>query len=171
MQKGSVATKVDPEALADEQFEGGLAVNEDPDKCCFVVPIKTGVIIIAVCIVVEGVLTTLDILDILGASYGGINFIMALAFFGAAAAANVLALLLCIPWLRAMDDKDAISKLPKACMLMVLSTLLRAGWILWGFLAIHLTFSALLTNAIVTGFFCIVWIYCSGVTKRYAESS
>ena len=130
----------------DEIFEGGgeklmgqVNVDEDPTKCCFVVPIEIGVIIMGISIILSAVQLVLGVLQ-----YLAVDFIFAVVL-------GVLGVPLCIAafyfgmYFKDREDKDGRANLPKGCVYACITGLAQALWYLVWFLINGLGLGGIIT--------------------------
>ena len=121
----------------DTQLEGGI--TEDADKCCLFVPIKLGVQIVGILIVVSA---GLGVLNLLGAlSVGALVYTILL---GASLAPAVLSAFYFLKFL-INDNSDTRAQLPTACALIILQQLVQVGAFVVYVLIYNGTFGALIS--------------------------
>ena len=138
--------------------------GEADDKCCFCIPIKPGVIIIGIFIILWAVEMILGAVNWLG--------IASLTIFGIIQLCAVVPMLLAawyyISWFRA-DSAATRVGLSRACMLVILSSLISLGIQVIMLVLAKNTFSGLISNFISAAIVCVVYFYYAGVTKRFAS--
>ena len=135
--------------------------GEAEDKCCYAVPIKYGVIIIGVLIVLAAVNNVLAGLSLMGAYF--IYGVLVLV----AQAPLLLAAWYYISYFRG-DTKETREGLQKACMLTILSAFALAAVYLVMVILGTYTFSTVIRQIVSGGITFVVYTYFAGVCKRYA---
>ena len=143
--------------------EGISLPGEAEDKCCFCVPIKPGVYIIGVFMILWAVEAVLTALTWIGTS--------GLFIYGVIQAASAAPILLGAWYYIAFfreDNADTRNGLAKACMMVILSSIISVGvavvMMIGGF-----GFSVVMSAIISAGIVSFVYFYYAGVCKRYAS--
>ena len=148
-------------------METGLTLPGEPKgKCCWFVPLKQGVILIGVLIVVFAAFLVQQCLTFLS---GNATFIYAV-LYGVAAAPNVLGAFYYVKWFMNMDAAETKQGLFKACLLTILSAVISVGVsvVMALTLAGH-TFGDLIVSILVSGVTSLLFFYFAGACKKYAS--
>ena len=150
--------------------EGITLPGEDKDKCCWFVPLKPGVYIIgvAMCLwAVNAIRLALFAFDMM--SLNGSWFVYGVGY-AVSAAPILLGAWFFIKFFRAPDERDARDGLSKACMMVILSSVILGGVaaLQWLFLTGY-TFGMFLNAVISAGVTACFYFYYAGVCRRYAE--
>ena len=108
-----------------------IQINEDSDKCCLCIPIKTGVTLI-------GIFILINALRVIYAMYWGIfnGVVVYASVLGVLAAPVVYSGYLFFKWFR-KDCQDTRADLPKACVFIVFSSVASAVWLCVYWMAIY----------------------------------
>eukprot|EP00355_Strombidium_rassoulzadegani_P002906 CAMPEP_0168612538 /NCGR_PEP_ID=MMETSP0449_2-20121227/2971_1 /TAXON_ID=1082188 /ORGANISM="Strombidium rassoulzadegani, Strain ras09" /LENGTH=161 /DNA_ID=CAMNT_0008653111 /DNA_START=274 /DNA_END=759 /DNA_ORIENTATION=+ len=146
----------------DTQFEGGI--TEDADKCCLCVPIKLGVTIIGILMVLSGALGILSLLGTLS-----VNIILAI-IFGASLAPVLVSSFFFLKYLL-NDTPETRAQLPTACALIILSQIIGLAGNVVYVLFYGASFGSLINQLISSGITAVLYFYYMGVCKRFAESA
>ena len=150
--------------------EGLTLPGEDADKCCFFLPLKTGVMVIGLIMISWGFNAAMLALRSFNAMSAGIIYLIFGIGYVAAAAPVVLGAFYFFNWFKAMDDKDTRNNLNKACMLVILSSIIVAGVAVAQFLLTSaFTIGMLMSPLVSAGTTAVVYFYYAGVCTRYAK--
>ena len=113
-------------------------MDEDPNKCCFCIPIDIGIILIGIGIVYNAVFGVLAVVGGLS-----VNFI-ASVILGVLLLPLVIAAYYFIQYFRNRADKDARANLPVACVYSAISALAQTVWMFLGIVLYGVGLSAVL---------------------------
>ena len=145
--------------------ENGLALpGEDPTKCCWCIPIKIGMIICGVLIL----LYFLQFIQIIlwWFDYGfvvyGILYVIAAAPMG-------LSCFWYVKWFMKIDDKERKANLMKAQLMVILSALISFAIQIVALIVGDQTFGGVVSYFITAIVYMIVFLYYAGVAKRYGN--
>ena len=138
-------------------------MDEDPNKCCFCIPIDIGIILIGLGIVYNAVFGTLGV--VAGLS---VNFI-ASVILGVLLLPLLIAAYYFVQYFRNRSDKDARANLPVACVYSAISTLASTVWVFLGIILYGFTLSTVVTASLSSGISFLLFSYCYGVCKRFAS--
>ena len=138
--------------------------GETDDKCCWCIPIKPGVIIIGIVMILwalQLVITFIDWIDTDGLLIYAILYLCCIAPI-------CLGAFFFVKYFMKMDDKDTKAKLEKACMLVILSAviafLIALIMVILGDNTFGNAISQLLTSIVIS----VIYFYYAGVCKRFA---
>ena len=160
------AQEVDSEV--DSQYDGGdiakdgIKINEDPDKCCIVVPMSIGIPLIGIVTILLGLQALLNLLDVLKG--GGIVYIIVNC---AILAPLVLAAGI---WVLFFIKKDT-TRLPLAILCVIISQAASLVWLVITVLFYKATFSSLLSGLISAAISVFIMFYYLGVVNRFRGTS
>ena len=140
--------------------------GEGDDKCCWCLPIKVGVYLIGIFMVLGGVMGVLAGLTILGlaSSYfiWGVLYLVAIAPI-------VMGAIFFIKFFRNPDDADARLAASKACMLCILSNVIMAAIVVLMMVLTDMYAAGGFVNGIMSpAINSLFYFYYAGVCKRYA---
>ena len=147
--------------------EGLSLPGEADDKCCWFVPIKIGVIIIGICMILSA--TSMVFNAFTWITSGGAFFIYGV-LMGAAAAPLVLGAWFYIKFFMA-DSADTRAGLTKACMLVILAQTCAFGVVVVMTIIGPYTIGTAFSYLISMGITVIIFFYYAGVAKRFASQA
>ena len=140
-----------------------MTVDEDPNKCCFCIPIDVGIILIGASIVYSAVMGVLQVLNLLSGQF------IASIITGVCILPLLVASYYFVQYFRNRSDKDARANLPTACVYSAISTLAQCVWVVLGIVLYGYTIEVVMSVAISSGVSFLVFAYCHGVCKRFAS--
>ena len=137
--------------------------GEEADKCCWVVPIKPGVIVIGVLIIVVALQSVVNAQHFYVANnLWGILFYCTLI-------PQVIAAVLFVIFFTKMEDSTARQHTATACMLMIVACIaLAVLFLLYPIVYRYAYFSDYLGQIIGDLLVACLWLYFAGVCKRFA---
>ena len=144
--------------------EGITLPGENEDKCCWCLPIKIGVIIIGVFVILEAVGTVVEGLDSM--RYNDVFGILILC----TCAPIVLAAIKYVQWFKD-DSAETRMGCSTACMLMIVAVVARGAVYLVYSIFGTIDFGYSLSYIIAAGISAVIWFYYAGVNKRYSTQS
>ena len=150
--------------------EGITLPGEAKDKCCWFVPLKPGIYIIGVFMCLwafNAIRLALFAFDMMSVS--GQWFIYGVGY-AVSAAPIILGAWFFIKFFRNPDEKEARDGLSKACMMVILSSVILCGVAVVQFLLLTgFGFGNFLGAVISAAITAMVYFYYAGVCRRYAE--
>ena len=165
-------TKVnkDIEQEGDVHFEGGgekllgkVQVDEDPTKCCFCIPIEIGIIILGIGIIANAVQLVLAVL-----SYLSVDLVQAIVT-GVLIVPLLVAAFYFVQYFRDREDKDNRGNLAVGCVYAAITCLAQAVWYFLMTIIYGTELSVVLNQVISAAITFLIFAYCYGVCKRYAD--
>ena len=145
--------------------EGITLPGETEDKCCWCIPIKIGVTVIGVFV----------LLSCVGVVFEGLGAMDYDSIFGililCTCAPIVLAGIKYVQWFKD-DSQETRMGCSTACMLMIVAELaVAAVYLVFALTAASVEMSWALSYIIGAGISSVIWFYYAGVCKRYAGQS
>ena len=155
------------EAKAEEAMKkvpGIKLPGEAEDKCCWCIPIKPGVIIIGVLMILWALSALLTFIDWIGVD----GYLIYAILYLLCIAPIVLGAFFFVKYFMKMDDKERKEKLEKSCMLVILSSIIAFIISLLMVILGDNTFGNVISQLITSLIVAVIYLYYAGVCKRFA---
>ena len=138
-------------------------MDEDPNKCCFCIPIDIGIFLIGLGICYNAGFGTYAVVAGLSEKF------IASVILGVLLLPLLIAAYYFVQYFRNRSDKDARANLPVACVYSAISALAQTVWLFLGIILYGNSLSVVMTASLSAGISFLLFSYCYGVCKRFAS--